>query len=543
VASAVEAVERLKGLARLVLAATLGAAFLLVPPRSAPLYILAGVTFVLYFIYAVAVLGFRRQLTSRAARAAVLAGDAAALVVVLLVSPSLPTAFLPFFLYFALVAGLWRGGWAAVGFSLLVSLAYLAVSWQESAGELAGWLRGLPRENWLVVGGLLAAGALVGAVAGRQRRLMERTALAERFAVLLNLDAGWPAPAERWLAALCARYAAARALLAYRDPETDRVLVWDCRPAGGAFEETDRPPRDAHEFLLDLAPANFLWRAAEKSLELPARFADEFAPPSFASAALAASQGRGRLFLFGGAEGFRSAQLADLQELLVRLGPGLANLLLIRSQVARAVDAERDRIVRELHDGVAQTLASVAMQLKVYSQQAREDPARTADELAALQTAVRAQQEELRRFLRTLKPVRVPASELGRWMLAHCAQFEQETGIEVEVWADPVDSDLPEGLCREVFWILREALHNVQKHARAQHVLVRLRQDGSFLRLLVDDDGAGFSFTGTYLQRALEEQGLGPVSIGERTRALGGTLSIDSTPGSGATLRVDIPLT
>jgi signal transduction histidine kinase len=72
--------------------------------------------------------------------------------------------------------------------------------------------------------------------------------------------------------------------------------------------------------------------------------------------------------------------------------------------------------------------------------------------------------------------------------------------------------------------------------------MVWLRQDDAFLRLLVDDDGCGFSFSGTYSQRALEEQGLGPVSISERTRALGGTLTIDSSPGSGSTLRVDIPL-
>ena len=182
------------------------------------------------------------------------------------------------------------------------------------------------------------------------------------------------------------------------------------------------------------------------------------------------------------------------------------------------------------------------MQLNVYRRLATDDPAKTAEELGGLQTVVKQEQEELRRFLRTLKPLRVPASELGRWMLAHCAQFQQETGIEVDFWADPVEETLPEGICREVFWILREALHNVHKHARAQHVMVRLRQDDSFLRLLVDDDGGGFSFSGTYSQRALEEQGLGPVSIGERTRALGGELTIDSSPGSGSTLRVEIPL-
>ena len=532
-----QGVERLKSLARLVLAASLGLAFLLAPPRGTPLYWVALITFALYFVYAFVVLVFRRQLMDRGARAATLAGDAAALVVVLLLGPNLPAAFLLFFVYFTLVAGLWRGWRAAALLSLAVSAAYVAVSWREvEAATGASWWSALPLESWLVVSGLLVAGGLVGAVAERQRGQLERAAVIEHFAALLSLDAGWPEPARRWLAALAERYEAARALLAYRDPESDRVLLWVFR--GGAFEEQDRPPRDAHEFLLDKEPRAFL------AADLPARFAEEFSPRGLMSAPLAAGGGPGRLFLLDRARGaFTLPQLEDLGQLLAGLEPGLTNLLLIRSQIARAVDLERDRIVRHLHDGVAQTLASVEMQLNVYRRLLAENPAKTAEELAGLQTVVKQEQEELRRFLRTLKPVRVPATELGRWMFAHCAQFEQETGIEVDFWADPVNAALPEGICREVFSILREALHNVQKHARAQHVMVRLRQDDSFLRLLVDDDGCGFSFTGTYSQRALEEQGLGPVSIGERTRALGGTLTIDSSPGSGSTLRVDIPLT
>jgi len=545
-----------------VLAAALGLAFLLAPPRGTPLYWVAAFTFVLYFVYAAVILAFRRQLASRTARAATLAGDGAALVVVLLLGPSLPAAFLLFFVYFTLIAGLWRGWKAAAGLSVLVTVAYLGLALRASVTEPgASWRALLPAESWLVGAGLLAAGILVGAVAERQRGQLERAAEVERFAGLLSLDAGWPELARRWLEALCRRADARRALLAYRDPESDRVLLWVFRAgeAGGAFEEQDRPPRDAHQFLLDEAPVGFLvnawargaggwqWRPelsfAEKLFDLPERFVEEFSPRALLSAPLSTGGAPGRLFLLDKARGeFTPAELDDLMALLAGLQPGLANLLLIRSQVSRAVDLERDRIVRHLHDGVAQTLASLEMQLNVYRRLATDDPAKTAEELGGLQTVVKQEQEELRRFLRTLKPLRVPASELGRWMLAHCAQFQQETGIEVDFWADPVEETLPEGICREVFWILREALHNVHKHARAQHVMVRLRQDDSFLRLLVDDDGGGFSFSGTYSQRALEEQGLGPVSIGERTRALGGELTIDSSPGSGSTLRVEIPL-
>jgi signal transduction histidine kinase len=354
-------------------------------------------------------------------------------------------------------------------------------------------------------------------------------------------------------------------LLAYRQEQTDRVLVWDFREdsRGGACEESDRPPRDAGAFLLQAGALAFLgqaldtlgggrWLVAEaeaapreKRFEVPPRFREEFAPRSLASVPLRASGGwNARLFLLDAdTSAFTPAQLDDLRELLEGLGPVLANLLTVRSLVAERVGEERERIVRHLHDGIAQTLASIEMQLEVFRRQAGEEPARAAEGLARLHQAVRREQAELRRYLRTLQPVRVPAAELHRRLLAHCAQFQQETGIEVDVTAEPVEETLPEGVCREVFQILREALHNVRKHAEAKHVLVRFEQENTMLRLTVDDDGRGYPFSGTFSLPTLEEQGLAPVSIAEHTRALGGWLTIDSTPGSGATLRVEIPLT
>jgi signal transduction histidine kinase len=403
-------------------------------------------------------------------------------------------------------------------------------------------------------------------VARRERRHIERAAEIERFAHLLNLDTRWPELWRRWLNELCQRYRAGRALLAYHDPETDRVTLWQFRPGedDGEPEESDRPPPDRRTFLLDGTLLSLLgnsldragaaeWQlrqetsaaaTVKKSFALSRRFIDELAPRSLLSVPLTVGKGgRARVFLLDGeGGGFALAQLDDLQWLLAGLVPVLANLLTVRSLVIGAVNQERDEISRTLHDGVAQTLASLEMQLNVYCRSAVQEPAHTAEELGRLREVVKQEQEALRRFIRTLKPVRVSAAELNRWVLAHCAQFQQETGIEVDVQAEPVDSSLPEGICREVFLILREALHNVRKHARARRVLVRIRQDDSHLRLLVDDDGQGFSFSGTYAQRALEEKGLLPVSIGEHTRAVGGTLTIDSTPGSGATLRVEIPL-
>lgn len=565
--SATQAVERLKALARLVLAASLGAALLLAPPRATPLLPLLSFVFALYFLYAVLALVFHRQLTPPNWQAATVAGDAAALGVVLLASPGQPAAFLLFFLYFALVAGLWRGLWAATGLSVGVSAAYLALVWREALTEQGTSLLSVQRwQSWAMVGGLVAAGTLVGVLAQRERRRAERGAEVEQFGRLLSLDARWPELWQRWLKEMCQRFGARRALLAYHDPETDLVGLWQfsTTEAGEKLDESDRPPRDAHTFLLEAVPLSLLgnglgasgaeeWHlrhelfsgaTSERKFTLPERFVAELAPHSLLSVPLSVGgRWRGRLFLLDARNGgFVVADLDDLQRLMSGLTPLLANLLTVRSLITQAVNQERDQISRTLHDGLAQTLASLELQLGVYRRQATEEPARTAEELGQLQKVVKQEQEALRRFVRTLKPVRVPAAELNRWVVAHCVQFQQETGIEVDVEAEAVPATLPEGVCREVFLILREALHNVRKHAEATHVRVHLHQDEATLRLEVDDDGKGFPFSGCLSQTELEEKGLLPVSVGDHTRLLGGALTIDSSPGAGATLRVEIPL-
>jgi signal transduction histidine kinase len=565
--SAAQALERLKALARLLLAASVGLAFMLAPPRTQHLYLLVALVLVVYFLYAALALPFHQQLTSAQWQVAGLVGDLAVLAVVLLAAPGHSGAFILFFVYFALLAGLWKGWWAAAGLSLLVSAAYLALAWRDSLTTLRpAWLGTFSEENWIVIGGLVAAGALVGTLAQRERRHLERAVEVERFGQLLSFDTRWEELWDRWLKELSHRFKARRALLAYHNPETDRVSLWQFRSdrERAAADETDRPPRDARTFLLDATPLGIMgngfarpsgadWHlrhefspatTVRQAFNLPGRFALEFSPRSLLSVPLSiGSGGRARVFLLDSQRGeFTLGEFTELQWLMAGLAPMLANLLTVRGLIAQAVNQERDEISRSLHDGVAQTLASLEMQLKVYQGMAGSDPQRTAVELARLQGVVKQEQEALRRFVRTLKPVRVPAGELGQWMLAHCAQFQQETGIEVDVQAQPVDATLPEGVCREVFLILREALHNVRKHAGARHVTVRLQQDDSHLQLLIRDDGNGFSFSGSYTQEALDAKGLLPVSIGEHARAVEGVLTIESLPGSGATVRVDVPL-
>jgi signal transduction histidine kinase len=559
--------ERIAAIARLVLAAALSLALLLGMSRSSVLFPLLAFIFIIYFAYAVVVLNWLREPPQWPIRTALVAGDLSILVVVVLFAPDLPAAFLVFFLYFTVVAGLWQGWKVAAALSLLVSAGYLGVSWRQSAEVLAGEVRYFSWESWGVASVLLVAGTLIGALAERERHRLEGRAIVDEFSILLSLDTHWEMLWQRFLKALCQRYSAERAILAYSDPDTDRIVVWIFRDkeASLSTREEDRPPRDARTFFLESGPEGLVgavrggksgegwqWqqsRAVGKlepadSFQLPERFAHEFLPGSLLSTRLVGEgDWEGRIFLLDHrGKGFGPDQLQDLQELMKGLAPTVTTLLTIRRLVAQATNQERERIVRELHDGIAQALASVEMQLSVFRRLAGENPEQLSGELARLQGAVGREREEFRRFLRELKPLRVPPNELAQRLITHCAQFQQETGITVDVQAEPPRDDVPEGICREVFLILREALHNVRKHSGAKSILVEVKQNSDGLSLLVDDDGAGFPFTGTYSHEALREKSLAPTALWDRLQGLGGTLEIESQADTGATLRMEIPL-
>jgi len=141
-----------------------------------------------------------------------------------------------------------------------------------------------------------------------------------------------------------------------------------------------------------------------------------------------------------------------------------------------------------------------------------------------------------------LRPLRVQSADLVDLMRGFAERFRNESPIALDLLVEPVEPHAPDRVCREVFQIYREALNNIKKHAKASHVVVKLSQDDSRVVLVVDDNGAGFSFAGRFTGDELDSLRLGPISIKERTRSVGGVLTVESDPGHGARLTVEIPL-
>lgn len=201
----------------------------------------------------------------------------------------------------------------------------------------------------------------------------------------------------------------------------------------------------------------------------------------------------------------------------------------------RAVDAsaeERRRMAAALHDGPVQELAGVGFSLAAAAG-TMEGEARTTVEDAAART--RETMRDLRSMLVELYPATLHRSGLAA-ALSDLVSPLRATGVEVE--ADvPAHLKLPEPTEALLFRAAREALQNVHKHAKAEHVTVQVRQWDGRARLIVRDDGRGFTPNGHEV-----EEGLGLRLVADLTEEAGGELELHSADGDGTVLRVEVPV-
>ena len=134
-----------------------------------------------------------------------------------------------------------------------------------------------------------------------------------------------------------------------------------------------------------------------------------------------------------------------------------------------------------------------------------------------------------------LRPAAIEAEGLAAALSKHVEVLRRvhRAALEIELVGEP---RLRPGVDEEVFRIAQEALHNAMRHSRAGRVAVRLEENGEVLRMSVSDDGVGFDPAAAELRT----QSLGLTSMEERARELGGRLEIDSQPGRGTRIRLEL---
>ncbi len=236
-----------------------------------------------------------------------------------------------------------------------------------------------------------------------------------------------------------------------------------------------------------------------------------------------------------------AAEFSDDDQRLVELfalhaGIAIENARLHEAVQRLAVVDERERISKDLHDGVIQTLYAISLSLEDVDELMTEQPDEAAARVDRAIDAVHGAIGELRGFITGLRTDLMGRGDIVELLVALAEPLIRDPSVEVDLdlTSDPIE--LPAHARSELLQVAREALSNVARHARASHVRIILARKGEVVRLEVVDDGVGFD------PGALPRDGhYGLANMYDRISALGGGVRIESGTPQGTRIIVEIP--
>lgn len=216
----------------------------------------------------------------------------------------------------------------------------------------------------------------------------------------------------------------------------------------------------------------------------------------------------------------------------------------------RGVLVERDRIARELHDGIIQSLYAVGLQLESCAYAIDENPGQSRQEISGAMERLRGVVADIRRYIAGLRSGE--GEELRTRLRKLVDQVAAGSPIQVELQADAIPAGVLGGdQLDHLVQIVRESLSNAVRHARPRRIRVTAHLQPIGLRVEVADDGAGFSRPGAAGDENPQTapgsvdgpgSGQGLRNMAQRARLIGGTLRVASAPGAGTRVQVDVPL-
>ena len=217
----------------------------------------------------------------------------------------------------------------------------------------------------------------------------------------------------------------------------------------------------------------------------------------------------------------------------------IANARLFEQLRQGATVAERERIAREMHDGMAQVLGVTHLRLRALeSAAAIQDLPEVHDEVTDLADLCIDAYRDVRESILGLRESSRVDRSLLESLHAYVEKYQRQSGIPTTLETE-VDDDftLPQRYCVQLLRVVQEALTNVRKHSGASKAVVRVSDDGVLAMIVIEDDGHGFDVSTTPYTR----DGFGLHSMRERLDLLGGTLTIDSEPGRGTRVVATVP--
>ena len=229
-------------------------------------------------------------------------------------------------------------------------------------------------------------------------------------------------------------------------------------------------------------------------------------------------------------------------ELEQRVEERTAELRRLSSRLIDVQETERKRIARELHDSIGQFLAATKLGLENAIDKLPENTAKeSVESLKALIPLILETSDAVRKIHTDLRPGLLDDLGIIAAISWFCRESEKlYSGLRIKKQIDIEEKAIPDSLKIVIFRILQEALHNVVKHAEASLMRVALTKADDQIDLLLEDNGHGFDMDRALSLKGLE-RGFGLISMKERAELSGGSLAIESAPGTGTTIRASWP--
>ena len=482
----------------------------------------------------------------------------------------------PFYLFytFVLLEAAYRWGMQATLMTALVTTVIYNFQGIFSALHILSFLPPLEEpiglNSFIMRGGyLLLMGYLLGYLGEEEKQLREETASISRIMTKVRAEIGVRGALRAIFDEIFKLFRTRHAMLAVLEQSSERAFVWEVQRKDPAQEITvvssELKDKQATENIFK-TPGH-VWHIAQKRPgdnsggydffvldEVGQRLYDvTWTPPAHAAGERpfrsilgvcvgSPNEWSGTLLLFDPKlRSSRESSVRFLRALALQVSPAVYGVFLLSRLRSKAGAIERARVARELHDGVIQSLIGLEMEVDVLRRQPAGSAAMLSDRLGRIQQILRSEVVNLRELMQQMKPVELRPTQLLDFLATTVDKFGRDTGISSRFVSTMSEILLPSRVCNELARIVQEALVNARKHSGAHKVLVQLGQQDGRLRLVVDDDGQGFNFSGRFGLRELDTARRGPIVIKERVRSIGGELVVESLPGKGSRLEISLP--
>jgi signal transduction histidine kinase len=235
-----------------------------------------------------------------------------------------------------------------------------------------------------------------------------------------------------------------------------------------------------------------------------------------------------------GAADFGDGDQELIELLAAHAAIAITNARLYEQSSELSVLSERNRLALDLHDAVSQKLFGLVLAAESAQTLLDRSPEAAREQVAKLQTLAQEARDELRSLVFELRPPDLERDGLCGALRKHVEVLRRLQPVAIDLDLDAAVEREP-ARDRELLRIAQEALHNSLRHARAQHLFVRLRRENGRLLLEIEDDGVGFDPR----TPAVRSTHLGLTSMEERAERVGASLEVRSAPGAGTTVRIE----